>query len=113
MITTQERINLIKEKLNEAPRIEFKKPIDVGVQRDCLEFRTITNIYKDGKSILCQEGISICNKTGEGVLNIREIQPRDILYILWHILSDDERTEIIKSHFYDTNEWGFLIRATK
>lgn len=113
MITNQERINIIREKLNETPLIKFEKPIDVGVQRSCLEFRAIVDIHKEGKSIICTETVSTYNKTGEGTLNIREIKPNSVMYILWVILTEEERNEIIKKHFYKDTEWAYLSHATK
>ena len=113
MITKQERINIIREKLNETPLIKFEGPINVGVQRDCLEFRSIVDIHKEGKSIMCTETKSIYNKTGKGTLNIREIGPSSIMYILWSILTEEERTNIIKEHFYKDTEWSFLRGAVK
>ena len=113
MITNQERINIIREKLNETPLIKFEKPIDVGVQRRCLEFREIVDVHKEGKSIICTETVSTYNKTGEGTLNIREIKPGSVMYILWAILTEDERAKIIEEHFYKDTEWAYLFRAIK
>jgi hypothetical protein len=47
MITNQERINIIREKLNKTPLIKFEKPIDIGVQRSCLELRAIADIHEE------------------------------------------------------------------
>ena len=113
MITNQERINIIREKLNKTPLIKFEEPISVGVQRSCLEFRAIVDIHKEGKSIICTETVSTYNKTGEGTLNIREIKPGSVMYILWAILSEEERNEIMKEHFYKDTEWSYLYNATK
>jgi hypothetical protein len=114
MITNQERINIIREKLNKTPLIKFEEPISVGVQTyRCLETRAIVDIHKEGKSIICTETVSIYNKTGEGTLNIREIKPGSVMYILWAILSEEERNEIMKEHFYKDTEWAYLYNATK
>ena len=113
MITNQERINIIREKLNKTPLIKFEKPIDIGVQRSCLELRAIADIHKEGRSIMCTETVSTYNKTGKGTLNIREIKPNSVMYILWAILSEEERNEIMKEHFYKDTEWAYLFHATK
>ena len=113
MITNQERINIIREKLNETPLIKFEKPIGVCVQRSCLESRAIVDIHKEGKSIICTETVSVYNKTGEGTLNIREIKPGSVMYILWAILTEEERTKIIEGHFYKDTEWAYLFHASK
>jgi hypothetical protein len=113
MINGAERIKLIREKLEKTSIIKFKEPIDVSVQRQCLEFRKIKDIHKEGRSIICTEEKSIYNETGEGVLNIREIKPGSVLFILWSILSQKERSEIIEKHFYNDTEWAYLKYALK
>jgi len=35
------------------------------------------------------------------------------MYILWAILSEEERNEIMKEHFYKDTEWSYLSYATK
>lgn len=119
MIDNQERINIIRRKLNENGGT-IPLNISVAVQEEALHVYDVGNIYIKGKSILMnivgipypsKNGMTPYKKKVGDELNIREIKPRSVLEIMWGLLSSKEKAEIALKHLYADSEYEFLKRV--
>jgi hypothetical protein len=118
MISNQERIKIIKEKIDENNG-EISLNTSVAVQEECLHIYNVKNIYSRGKSVFLDiSGIPYpsgkynppyLKKVGDS-LNIREIKPRSVLFIMWGLLTKKEKADIALDHLYSDSEYEPLKR---
>ena len=119
MINNQERINIIKRKLEENGGT-IPLNISVGVQEKALHIYDVGNIYKKDKTVFlnivgipypAKNGITPYEKKAGDELNIREIKPKSVLRIMWSLLTKEEKAEIALNHLYSDSEYEFLKKV--
>jgi hypothetical protein len=103
MISKQETLKLIKEKVDARPsnKIKLKKPFWCNFVTGIFkhkERRRIVTLVKDGNSTNWIDD-------GYSVRNINVLDTKDLHKIMWQLISDKEKKEIALQHLIETKNY--------